>query len=553
MDIIVRNLHDQATKRDVQKFFTPHLEKLGIHVFECQKLKSRGCATITLHDITKANLFLVTHGQPDTKNKRQAFLLVRIKLNHLGRDIYCCQSKNNPDPFVIQHLQQKANDRYAGLQRIPKIVPPKQGEVAVHEEERGYNFTKLRIGQWIYIRDHLTFSSHYGEERAGRIVFGSHAVLIKLLPATIDDQAHQMEIPYDSVQSLVTWSSPPSVTFSLFEPPKYYEEINTSLNDAFRGLLLQAHLQNFKRKRVPFFNATHESIVGNCLCYRFSLPSYGDAQALKRLSRAPGIPDSVDWNIRVVSNHAYADDMTQLRRALAQDYANKIPFEVIFQLQRLAQNSYLPPSTILQLKTEIFKSLDHKDSSTVASAVRHLSHNIPYAGPETEANTLELTSLIESFHHSENAVFEHDPYLTGLAAEHEHIAMVYKAMVTPAAILLAGPEPEIKNRVLRKHSANIDYFISVSFADENGDQLRFNRKTDSHDIFHKRFKKVLEKGITIGSRAFEVCLLPSICLFLGLMIEHPSFLVSPIHHCENKPAGSWHHSLRTRPLCTRRC
>ena len=490
MDVIVRNLHDQVTESQVRKFFQPHLQRLGIHVFQCQKLPSRGCATITIHDITKAQLFLMNHGQNDSERKHQAFLKVRVKLYHRNRPIYCCRSNKDPDRYVIQSLQEKENDRYAGLNRKAKIVSSRVDGAADAQEEReqrDFSISKCRIGQWSYHRGALTFYAHYEQERLGRIIFGSRAVLVKLLPN--QTSAHQIEIPYDTIMATIVWSSPCSVTFSLREPPKYYEETGElSLTEILRGTVLGT--QQFKRKRVSSLDKHHSDIVGHCFCYRFTLISATEAQQIRKLTRTSGIPDSVDWHISVVNSLKYVTQMSHLQKTLADSVAASLPFEVAYQLQRLAQNGYLPPATVSELIGDIFKRLENKDndSVTIASAIRHLAHSIPYAGPEVDANEFGLSSLLESYHRSEDAVFKYDPYSTNLATDHDHITLVYKAMVTPTAIILNGPEPETKNRVLRKYSESTGYFLSVSFADENGEPLRLDRQTSGEDIYDRRFK-----------------------------------------------------------------
>jgi hypothetical protein len=58
----------------------------------------------------------------------------------------------------------------------------------------------------------------------------------------------------------------------------------------------------------------------------------------------------------------------------------------------------------------------------------------------------------------------------------QNLTMVYKVQVTPSRILLTGPEPETKNRILRKYLRHTDYFIRVQFCDEDGQDLRYNPK-----------------------------------------------------------------------------
>lgn len=80
--------------------------------------------------------------------------------------------------------------------------------------------------------------------------------------------------------------------------------------------------------------------------------------------------------------------------------------------------------------------------------------------------------------------------------------MVYKVQVTPTAVNLQGPEPEAKNRILRKFEANSDYFVRVQFCDEDGQDIHFNAKV-SHEIIYDRFLNFLNKGTQIGGRKYD--------------------------------------------------
>jgi hypothetical protein len=59
-----------------------------------------------------------------------------------------------------------------------------------------------------------------------------------------------------------------------------------------------------------------------------------------------------------------------------------------------------------------------------------------------------------------------------------NLTMVYKVQVTPSRIIFNGPEPEAKNRILRKFPNHIGYFARVQFCDEDGQDLRFNSKCE---------------------------------------------------------------------------
>ena len=82
--------------------------------------------------------------------------------------------------------------------------------------------------------------------------------------------------------------------------------------------------------------------------------------------------------------------------------------------------------------------------------------------------------------------------------------MVHEVKITPTGTFLYGPEPEGNNRVLRKYSKYHDYFLRVHFCDEDGEPVRFHPKASNDEIYNYRFKHVLDHGLIIAGRKYEV-------------------------------------------------
>lgn len=88
--------------------------------------------------------------------------------------------------------------------------------------------------------------------------------------------------------------------------------------------------------------------------------------------------------------------------------------------------------------------------------------------------------------------------------QHPHIDLVHKALVSPAGVYLEGPKPKTKNRVLRAYSDHADHFICVTFLDEDEERMTFDRFVSLEEIFHSRFKNVLDEVISIAGRIFKL-------------------------------------------------
>lgn len=197
--------------------------------------------------------------------------------------------------------------------------------------------------------------------------------------------------------------------------------------------------------------------------------------------------------------------MTTLHNTLAGKRFSTLPFSIKFQIQKLAQNGYLEPSKVLELLPVVASHFQKNQSpTTVAESIRNLGGYLPFAGPETDAAELNIEAFSDYLVQNQTAIVHGESYVNDLAEQHDHIASIHKVTITPTGTYLYGPDPETKNRVLRKYSDYLDYFLSVSFLDEDGEPLRLDRQTSGQEIYQGRFKKALRSGINIAGRQYEV-------------------------------------------------
>ena len=554
MEIIVRNFHDQVTENKVDKYFRDVLDKLGIKTYSCQKLKARGTATITILDVNKARQFLKMHGQ--TEPGAKGFASVPVKLFHMDRPINCSVSRNNPpEEFLLRSLKKQESDRYAASQsKKPKIVQGRGDENhRPGHNRRAFDISFLKCGQWGYVGADLAFVTYSQERKKGRIIFGPRSLLIKLWPQAPNLPLQQVEFPYSSVNSMTIGpNTNPCITFSLFEAPKLFENLPTDLLElALKQLGISKGIskgsQDFKRKRITALSKEHETVVSSCLCYRVILSNAADIAGVQALKHSPEVPGSISWNTSEIMTTPFAAQMTALHSALSGSRHSSLPFDLKFQMQKLAQNGYLSPALVVKLLEVVASHVKERDVKVVTQSVRTLHGQIPFAGPSTDASETSLSTLTQMLVDNQESIIRGETYIPDLADQYDHIASVHKAMVTPTGVYLYGPEPEVKNRVLRKYSSFPNYFLSVSFLDEDGEPLRLDRQTSGKEIYHERFKGKLQGSqgsVNIAGRAFQVRKLFS---KIVLSSHHCSSLDSPIPHSDPRRAGIWH-PLRSMAL-----
>ena len=511
MEILVRNLPPGMTERKVKHFFTPRLEFVGISTYHCHKLRGKTFAKLTVTDTVAGQKFLELHGQK--ASGRQGFDKVKVKLFHMRRPVNISQSDYIPDKYLLSSLASEENKRISAAQT--RASRGKQSQVPTLS--RSFPICQILCGQLGYENQRLVFFSHFHQDRVGHIIFGRRAVIVRLEPRADgfgDAPCHQVEIPYSSVVSF-TVGTPANLTatFSLAEAPKLFESTDTqegedALSSAFQSLGLHNvqsnnHATRVKRQRIAALSKSHEIIVSSCLCYRVMLVSPESLQAIRRLKNASEIPLIIPWNTTVAHIDPFPSQMTQLNNALTGRKFAAFPFGLKFQLQRLAQNGYLPPRTVVAFMDIVAKHSKGIGEDNTTKAVRRLLGQIPFAGPETEATDLSLQKLSDLLVENQQAIAQEESYTSAYLAQPEHICDIYKATVTPTGIMLQGPAPEVKNRILRRYSDYSDRFLQVSFLDENGEPVRYERLTSNDEIFHGRFKKVLQGVINIAGRGYE--------------------------------------------------
>ena len=513
MEVFVQNLHSTMTERQVRQFFEPHCYNLQIFTFGVDKHPNKPFARLTFIDSSAGTRFLQTHGQ--VVAGRDGFALVKIKLFHLRRPVNCRQSNNIPDKYLLSSLQSQELNRASKAQRLGSYTGAMDQQP---KTQRVFLMSSVFCGQWDYSSGRSLFKGHFMLMMSGRLLFGRRAVVLSLDSTNTDKPSQQILMRYDSIESIVTGDferGNPSITFSLAEAPKLYEKTSSfneeaMLATAMQGLGIQHPAMRIaynpvKRRRITALSKTQEAVVGSCLCYRVILSNDRDIRALRALNRIQGIPRSVTSDTAIDISSSFPAEMTKLNNALAGGRYMRFPFGAKFQLQRLAQSGYLPPHKVIDFMSIVERQSKDVSWTVMTHAIQRLSYDIPFAGPGTDPTELSLPTLSQILAENIDSIIARDAYSRGLSEQPEHIAQIYKAIITPTGLRLYGPEPEMKNRVLRKHSSHIDYFLQVSFLDENKEQIWYDRVTSNEEIYRKRFKGVMQGTINVAGRGFEVC------------------------------------------------
>lgn len=496
MDIFVRNIPEQASNKNLQTFFREHFRPFGIDDFHCQKLRSRGCATVTVLDEQKAQRFLKVYGNSQSHDSHTN----TKKLRYMDKDLFCVPSKSKCNETLLQTLRKDAKDRGDPTSRKQPAT------TTAARIDRSFDYISIQCGHWDYQAQDLIFVSQAMDQETGSIKFGKRSVALVSQADGTGMGKYRLDAPYSSILSISTGSLQ-DVTFTLCESPRIYQDPTSdhSLHSSLAALsLYQRAPIKPKRRRVTSFAGIDGSIISSCFVYRILMSNPAQFRRIcQLLQHAQELPRGISWPAAAITPRTtYATDMGRLTSALCNQYM-LLDFDVQFQTQRLAQNGYLTPGRLLELLPCILQVFDRSGASTCAEAVRKLSRKLPHSGPETEGNVFAIERLRELLIENEEAIQNQLCLGFSIEQQHSHIGLVHKAIVTPTGVYLEGPEPETTNRVLRTYSDHADYFLRVTFCEEDGERLNFDRFVSLEEIFHKKFKSVLDGVITIARRRFE--------------------------------------------------
>jgi RNA dependent RNA polymerase len=494
MEVFIRHVPERATEQQMSAFFQPILSKMSIENWQCQKKMKKKFATLTFLSPVDAERFLGLYGQIKNHLNRDYLPPGRTNLRFQGTLLFCSASTNSLDPLAIKSLEMDAKARKAQKKKPAKDHTTPNSSSGAHATTES---SSVSCGLWEYVGTAVVFRSYLQWPVCGSLRFGAKRAVIRL------DSTQTIDIPYSTVQAIAFEGLPsPSITFTLTEAPQFSQDID--LNQLLLTILSLNARHGPTRERLTALSSEHEKIAGSCLVYRIELFSGLSDGHINALSHAHGLPPATRCHIKVQKpTERYEVESKMLLEVLALALSNAVlPFGVLFQVQKLAQNGYLSPNKVLKLLPEIFSLRKRSNVRICVNAIRGLFQTLPFPGPDTDAAEFSLEAIKSLLKESEERARVRGLYLDD-PTESDQRAIIHRVTVTPAGIYLYGPEPENSNRVLRKYPGHHDHFIRVQFGDENGGQVLFHPDRSNNNIFYHRFKKVLNEGINIGRRQFK--------------------------------------------------
>ena len=493
MEVFCRNIPEQIKEKHLEKHFKPVLQRFNIHTFAIRKIGSKN-AILTIVDVAKAKLLLEFHGQEDgpkrQKPKIQLYLFDK-------RPIYLTKGRNEPDEFLLRSL---ADEEGKAAHQVALHNEP----TTAAQPTKSFLVVDMSCGIWDYLEDGTPlFINCYRRTMKGKIIFGKTSIRVHLID-TFNNE-YELEFLYSNIYGALQLGGldTPSVTVTgQYAPRLYVTHAEDKLAQQMQALLRGGKGRQLPvKRRVGCFDNDHGGIVATCFTYRFLLQDKHDILAIRKVRSATHMPDFSRWvDTQVRPREPYP---ALLKRCVKLIEGPKIPFRIKFQLEALLWNGDLSARRASRFYPHIHEILKKEPADAIALALQRLQLHLSYPIPDAHRDETEVPAILEILMELLESAKLELKVNNRLEAKDSNNISVHKVQVTPCGIYLSGPNRETKNRVLRKYADYIDYFLRVEFVDETGDRVHFDPNAQLDDIFHVRFKEVLQNGISIGGRTFR--------------------------------------------------
>ncbi|KAI0025215.1 rna-dependent rna polymerase [Xylariomycetidae sp. FL0641] len=523
LGVVLRNLPPELTDKSLTEQLNVFItETLGCKDWTCNKLRSKPIGFLTFLHRIDGEEFLRHFGQQNLPGvNRQGYPNARARLKILSRPVYCQKNDKEPDPMLLKTLEKAAEDREQQDEEDSQYQPHDNTSVI-------FSHLGFSCGHYKYHMNHLIYTADLKWQSGGIAKFARDNLIVTFCS---QNRSIRVEFPYAIIEEVVVCTRPPSLTLSLWESPRFFETSSTeglisNLQDLFSRIsIVPTHpptgqVSRNRLTEIPHTNGNHAEVLGQSLVYRIDLSAEEVHLKLEQLKAKNRLYLSYH-NFKAITSPQtrMSEEMRMFKQKIGQCSAT-MPFDIMYQLQALVHNGILLPQTVGALLTRLEQihqssnpngpmqlpttsgSQRHTPLPFSAEAIKKLFSQVPFAGPEVEASRLDPGEIWNDLLANEKELRQGT--IKGLITERgkRNLTMVYKVQVTPTRILLAGPEPEAKNRILRRFPRHTEYFARVQFCEENGQDLLFNSKVSQQQV-NNRFRGILLRGIPIAGRVYN--------------------------------------------------
>lgn len=464
-----------ANHIELQVFLKDYLLRVDIIVFEIRKYRSHNgnsFAILTVPTTTNGNRFLQLYG-----SRGRQIPLRTLEFQGHPLTFRMSNKPGQPDPLKLRSLQEKDA---AMRSKMGSQAPAVQNSRASRST---LSFSALMTGVWHYsVLDALSFQEKYKDRRQGYVTFGKSSMVVSFsftrwsqvthataqiyLQECMDESYNwhcRIDIPYAIIEHAIPSFNTEkqgrngSITLTLKSPPKFYsiestEDLHlyagkeapqtvTSLPD-FASLNLGPKRTKTRLERLCALNNKNSMNSALCMVYQIAFFDTGSARHAWNFVKDHSVSEKYCWKRMDLISEGFRieDEYDVVERKLA-DYKPPIPlsfdFAVRYQLAALVLEGTVAPMKMIGLIPEIQKIAKQHGPEVTAAAVRRLGHQVPTPAPQLASTTFALASLVKLVKENvEDCQYRESVSqdLNGKQKKHHHLALTYKATVTPTGI-----------------------------------------------------------------------------------------------------------------------
>ncbi|XPS68550.1 RNA-directed RNA polymerase [Ascochyta lentis] len=448
----------------------------------------------------------------------------RAKLVLKGRYLRCKKSNKKGQPEALKVMSLLNKEENMTKKPLKPSLPTSE------LSQPHFSFLSMTTGVWDY--DHLgklVFDQKYQDHRRGTIIFGKTALVIYLESRananTEIDSNCRIDIPYGILEHTIPSNEAGgqgALTLTLKSPPKIYRIVSTDSLHLYTNTepSMMAQMPNmnalfldvsrFQRTpslhRLCALQRRFDKSAALCMVYKLQFPKLQTMRYAWNFIRDFAVPDMDLWRTTISQKRTQSieKDYQALEAALADVTNAHINFAIAYQMMALVLEGTVSPANMLELIPGVCDLAQRYGSTKTAAGVSNLAQQIPTPTPHVNGNNYSTKAVIEMVEAniSEVQLDVGNSLGTSKSKKYQHLALTYKATVTPTGLVLRGPEWGVSNRVLRRYANHTECFMRVFFADEDGLSV-FHDPRSSQDDVYGRFRDVLRNGITIAGRTFE--------------------------------------------------
>ncbi|KAL4942182.1 hypothetical protein BDV06DRAFT_212071 [Aspergillus oleicola] len=465
MEVFIHNLPPDLSEDALESLLSTLMKTLTINDWCCGKPKKKRFGHILFLSRVDGQRFLAVHGE----TLLPGLIRPTSRLNLLGSRVLCKPSNREPSEHDLRHLAWQAQERIN-----PTRIIEDEGQAI------SFNLFRSSCGYTTFYHDEFVYIPEIQWQQFGTITFKRRNIIVEL------GNTHRIRIPLNTVFEVV-WDRTGSLLVTLMNVPYFFLREEDS------------------RTRLSSLGMLHAELVGQCLVYQFVVDPTNLQGKINQLKECDLTIIRYDYKIKH-NVESWPLQLGTLRQQLA-DYTRDgtLPFGILFQLQALVTNGYLPPHTVLALAKKlasVFKARKLAGRRPISvNAFKKLFHLVNWPSPYGDPAEFTVDGLLKMVTGSDQDLHDGVIQADGLFRPTQHLAHIHKLMITPSRATLHGPEVEPLNRILRRFPNHHEYFIRVQFCEENGQDIQFNPKINNDQVF-ARFKTVFAQGIQVAGRTY---------------------------------------------------